>query len=1081
VFPQFPEDGFASLERNILRYWKENDLFRRSIDERPEDRRWIFNEGPPTVNGTPGIHHIISRALKDIFCRYKTMRGYRVERKGGWDTHGLPVEIALEKELGLREKSEIETKVGVAEFNRMARELVYRHINMDGGWNQLTEQMGYWLDLDDPYITCTNDYIESVWWALKEFFAKNLIYRGFKIVPQCPHCETPLSSHELAQGYADVKDPSLYVKVRLTESDDKAVALSLPPGTSILVWTTTPWTLISNVALAVGAGLDYALVRDDQSGEHYILAEARRDALDPEGSWVVMRTLSGSDLVGLRYERLFDYVTVDRDAFYIIAGDFVSTEDGTGVVHIAPAFGQDDYEAARRYDLPVPQPVTGGGRFTDEVTDWAGRTVKTITFEDRIEEGVDREIVAALKGRGLVLRFSHDYIHSYPHCWRCDNPLIYYARDSWFIRTTDYVGAMIEQNNRVNWQPHEIGAGRFGNWLEENKDWSLSRDRYWGTPLPIWVSETDRNDMFAVGSLAELLEGEYEQADGSRVPARDVQADIDLHKPFVDNIVFRRNGSVYRRTPELIDVWFDSGAMPFAQWHYPFENRELFESRHPADFICEAVDQTRGWFYTLHAISTGLFNVASSKNILVNAHVLDKGGRKMSKRLGNTVDPFDMMSKYGADAVRWYMVTASPPWKTILFNEDDIPRTAHAFFRTLINTYNFLALYANIDGFTYTEGRIPVTDRPELDRWILSSLNSTLQRYLEHMDHYDPTRAMRLVIDFTVEGLSNWYVRRNRRRFWKGEMSQDKLAAYQTLHECIDGVVRMMAPLAPFLSEHLYRSLHGTTDRDAAESVHLALLPEVDRASIDETLERRMDRAQRAVALARMLRERARLKVRQPLRRILVPWSSQLELEDFRAVEDIILDELNVKTVEYVEAGASDIVQMKAKANYKTLGPRYGKQMKAVASAVAGLGASEIVELQRSGSLTLTDGSDTFVVFPEDVEVVHEEIEGWLVASEGSITVAVDTELDQELIDEGTARELINRVQNLRKESGLDVTDRIRLSYAAEDDLHAVLASQSGYIMEETLALEFVRGAEQKGTEVDVNGRICWIQVERMS
>lgn len=1081
MFPQFPDEGFAPLEHDILRYWKENDLFRRSVEDRPIDRRWIFNEGPPTVNGSPGIHHIISRALKDLFCRYKTMQGYRVERKGGWDSHGLPIEIALEKELGLKEKSEIETKVGVAAFNRMARDLVYRHINMEGGWNQLTEQMGYWLDLDAPYITCTNDYIESVWWSLKEFFSKGLIYRGFKIVPQCPHCETPLSSHELALGYADVKDPSLYIRIPLSGGDPRRAALGIPDGTSILVWTTTPWTLISNVALAVGADLDYTLVHDQESGRRYLLAEARREALDPDGVWAVEKSFKGTDLRGMRYDRLFDYAPVDRDAFYIVTGDFVSTEDGTGVVHIAPAFGQDDYESARAHDLPIVQPVTGGGRFTEVVTDWAGRTVKTLTFDGRAEEGADREIVAALKERGLVLKFANDYLHSYPHCWRCDNPLIYYARDSWFIRTTAFVGTMIEQNRHINWQPPEIGAGRFGNWLEENKDWSLSRDRYWGTPLPIWINQENRDDMFAVGSVAELLEGEYEEEDGTIRPAVDVAEMLDLHKPFVDRIIFRRNGSVYRRVPELIDVWYDSGAMPFAQWHYPFENRERFESRHPADYICEAVDQTRGWFYTLHAISTGLFGVPSSRNILVNAHVLDRNGRKMSKRLGNTVDPFEMMSKYGADAVRWHMVTGSPPWKTINFNEEDIPRTAHAFFRTLVNTYNFLALYANVDGFTYTEERIQVASRPEVDRWILSHMNTTLSRYREHMDAYDPTRAMRLVVDFTVEGLSNWYVRRNRRRFWKGESSTDKLAAYQTLYEALDGVARMIAPLAPFIAERIYRSLNGTTGRDTSESVHLARIPDVEEGSIDPVLERRMERAQQTVALARMLREKARLKVRQPLRRMLVPYTSRNELEDYQSVEAIVRDELNIKQVEYVEAGTSDVVRMKPKPNYKTLGPRYGKQMKEVAAAVGRMTGGEIIELQRAGSLTLTAGNDTFVVFPEDVEVIHEEMQGWLVASEGTITVALDTELDSELVAEGIAREFINRVQNLRKDSGLEVTDRILLTYSGDDDLRMALEAQRGYIMEETLAEGLVSAELSGGVDVDLNGRLCRIALERAS
>jgi len=1083
MFPQLPERlSYHDHEQDILGFWRKSDIFRRSVESRPADRAWIFNEGPPTVNGVPGIHHVFGRTLKDMFCRYKTMQGYRVARKGGWDTHGLPVEISLEKRLGLKEKGEIETKVGVASFNRMARELVYEHINQPGGWNELTEVMGYWIDLDDPYITCTNEYIESVWWALSEFHRKGLIYRGFKIVPQCPHCETPLSSHELAQGYAEVRDPSLYVKVRIPAGQSTTAGYRIPDTSFFLVWTTTPWTLISNVALAVGADIDYIVALDPENGQHYILAASRRDALDPNGTWQVLHTLKGSDLERLRYERLFDYVPVEKDAFYVTLGDFVSTEDGTGIVHIAPAFGQDDYEVSLRYDLPVLQPVTTGGHFTDVVTDFAGRAVKTIRFDDRVEEGVDKDIVIALKGRGQVLKSSNDYLHSYPHCWRCDNPLIYYARDSWYIRTTQYAGDMIEQNGRINWRPPEIGAGRFGNWLEENKDWSLSRDRYWGTPLPIWVNQENPADIFAVGSIEELMQGEYEHEDGRLAPMGEVADQLDLHKPFVDRVVFRRNGQVYRRTPELIDVWFDSGSMPFAQWHYPFEHREDLPELFPADFIAEGIDQTRGWFYTLHAIATPLFGRPATRNILVNGHVLDGEGRKMSKRLGNTVDPFEMIQKYGADAVRWYMVTSSPPWRPMLFNEADIPRTVIADFTTLNNVYNFFALYANIDGFTYAEERIPVHERAELDRWILSAMNTMIREYRVLMDDFEPTRAMRLVTEFTVEQLSNWYVRRNRRRFWKGEMSADKLAAYQTLYECLNTIARLMAPLAPFLAERTFCNLNGTTKLDAAESVHLALLPEAEEGAIDADLERRMDRAQRTVALARMLREKSRLKVRQPLRRLLIPVAGEAEREDYRAVEEIIKDELNVKSVEYVTAGEdSGIVRVKAKPNFKMIGPKHGKAAKSVAAAITAMDTAQVAELQRMGSLTLTAGNDTFALLPEDIELIHEDIEGWLVASEGTLTVALDTELDEELIREGLAREFVNRVQNLRRDSGLEPTDRIRLSYnASNDTLASALESQREYIMNETLAVEFIPAQAGAMLEVDLNGQACRIAVERV-
>lgn len=1091
MFPQLPERvDYPALERDVLSFWKQNGTFKRSIESRPASNRWVFNEGPPTVNGNPGIHHVFGRTLKDMFCRYKTMRGHRVERKGGWDTHGLPVEIAIEKQLGLKEKSEIETKIGVAEFNRLAREMVYEHINKSDGWNSLTEQMGYWVDLEDPYITCTNNYVESVWWALSQFHQKGLIYRGFKIVPQCPHCETPLSSHELAQGYKDVRDPSLYVKARILEETLPESLRGNGGNTFFLVWTTTPWTLISNVALAVGANINYLLVRNPATEEQFILAEARRAALDPDGVWEVLANVSGSQLERVRYERLFSYVAADTDAWYVVTGDFVSTEDGTGIVHIAPAFGQDDYEVSLKYGLPVLQPVTGSGRFTADVTDYAGRTVKTLTFEDRTEEGTDKEIIIALKHRGLVLKSSNDYLHSYPHCWRCDNPLIYYARDSWFIRTTQYARQMLEQNNTIGWHPPEIGAGRFGNWLEENKDWSLSRDRYWGTPLPIWVNEADPNDIFAVGSVAELMQGEFQQGDGSIVSMADVANQLDLHKPFVDGVIFRRDGKTYRRTPELIDVWFDSGSMPFAQWHYPFENREMIESgeRFPADFIAEGIDQTRGWFYTLHAISTALFGKTSQKNILVNDLILDKDGRKMSKRLGNVVDPFQMMNRYGADAVRWYLTTSAPPWKPRPFNPDDISRTVLSdFFRALVETYKFFVLYANIDGFTYREASLPLAQRAELDRWILSVLATTTQRYTALMDDYEPTKAMRLVSEFTVEHLSNWYVRRNRRRFWKGEMSQDKLAAYQTLYECLTRVCKLMAPAAPFLSEYLYRALNETSAQEAENSVHLALITEAETGTIDPDLERRMARAQGAVALARMLREKSGIKVRQPLRRLLIAVADDTERDDYRRVAGIIMDELNVKGIEYVRAGESDVVKIRAKANFKALGPKFGKRVKEVVALVNGLSQPQIIQLQAEGKLTLGSSDEPIEIGPDDIEIIHEDIEGWLVASQGSITVALDTALDEELRQEGLAREFVNRVQNLRKDSGLEVSDRIQLSFATNDvALQQALESQREYIMAETLAVMFNQAefgqsdSNNGGSEAEINGQPCRIAVARI-
>lgn len=1069
MFPQLSESdklNYSALELEILEFWKEAEIFEKSVETRPDDKTWTFFEGPPTVNGTPGIHHVLSRTLKDMFCRYKTMQGYRVHRKAGWDTHGLPVEIALEKQLGLKEKHEIETKVGVGEFNRRAKELVYGHINKEGGWRALTERIGYWVNMDDPYITCTNNYIESVWWALKQLFDKDRIYKGFKVVPQCPHCETPLSSHELALAYQVVRDPSLFAKIVITPGQKTAHGVEIPENSKFLVWTTTPWTLISNVALAVGPTIDYTMARNPETDETYIFASALREKLDSEKSWVIEAEFKGSDLERIRYERLFDYVPVDKDAFYVALADYVSTEDGTGIVHIAPAFGQDDYEVSRQYDLPVIQPVSPGGRFTEQAGPLAGRMVKTIAFDDRVEEGADKDIVIDMKERDLVLSYAKNYEHSYPHCWRCDNPLIYFARDSWFVKTMEFSDRMVEANKTIRWQTEEIGSKRFGNWLEENKDWALSRDRYWGTPLPIWINENDPSDMFAVGSIEELSQGELER-DGTFVPVSEIADEIDLHKPFVDHVVFRRDGKTYRRTNELIDVWFDSGSMPFAQWHYPFENKDKFEKHFPADFICEGVDQTRGWFYTLHAIGLGIFDSVAYRSVLVNDLVLDDNGKKMSKRLGNIVDPFEVVDKYGADAVRWYMITSSPPWTPMSFREEDLRNVVISdFFRALTNTYSFFALYANIDKFDYSDDPIPLERRAELDRWILSVLNSMIDSYTRLMEDMDPSRSMRLIQEFTVEHLSNWYVRRNRRRFWKGDMSEDKRAAYQTLYECLIGIAKLMAPLAPFLSEKIYRSLSEVSGREEAESVHLSMIPTSDTSVIDTALERRMERAQKAVTLARNLREKSGLKVRQPLRRILIAVASTEEQNDYQLVESIIRDELNVKAVEYVGAGEqSDIVKQKAKPNFKSIGPKFGKDAKKVAGAVAGLSSDQIRELQSTGTLNVSGGGDTFEIHADDIEIVHEDIEGWLVAAEGSVTVALDTELDDELRSEGLAREFVSRVQKLRKDSGFDVTDRIKLLYHADDTLARAIQAQGEYIARETLAIELVESVGDGSSE----------------
>lgn len=818
MFKQLPSQiNYAELEKDILAFWKEHNIFNETLEARKNSPSFSFFEGPPTVNGKPGIHHVMARTIKDAVCRYKTQQGYFVRRQAGWDTHGLPVEIAMEKELGFKDKKDVE-KYGIKQFNDKCKEFVFKNIQMEHGWSYLTARMGYWVNMDDAYITCTNDYIESVWWALKQFFDKGLIYRGFKIMPVSPTLSTPLSSHELAQGYRKVKDPNCYIRLNVISSAIEAVN-----GSKLLVWTTTPWTLFANVALAVNPDIDYVCVvnRYKNEEECLVLAESRLNILD--GDYEIIARFKGSQLVGTKYEQILPYCKIDRNeypnALSVLPADFVTTTDGSGIVHIAPAFGEDDYNIYLAFRLPFLQPVDAFGRFTDELQggneiadvtlpNFSGRTIKTFTYEDgHIEQGSDKDIVILLKQLGRIYRSSNDYEHDYPHCWRTGNPIMYYAREAWFIASSKYKEAMLKNNEAINWHPEEIGNGRFGNWLKEVKDWNLSRDRYWGTPLPLWVNETDSNDIIAVGSIDELRHGIYVSEDGIRTPVSEFN-DIDLHRPFVDNIIFEIDNKVYRRTREVIDVWFDSGAMFFAQFHYPFSNKELFDNNFPGDFIAEGVDQTRGWFYTLHNIATALFNKPAFKNIIVNELILDKKGEKMSKSKGNTVDPFMIMDKYGADATRWYLISSTPPWKTTLFDEDSIAKTVIAdFFRSLTNTYNFFALYANIDNYDGSESQIPYNERPEIDRWIISRLNTLIKNYTEYMDNYDLTKACRAVQEFSVNELSNWYIRRNRRRFWKGVQDNDKIAAYQTLHEVLLTLCSLLAPVSPFIAEDLYQRL----------------------------------------------------------------------------------------------------------------------------------------------------------------------------------------------------------------------------------------------------------------------------------
>ncbi len=1046
--------NFPETELKILKFWKEKKIFEKSISSRNENKTYTFYEGPPTANGKPGIHHVMSRTLKDLVCRYKTLQGYRVERKAGWDTHGLPVEIEVEKKIGIKQKSEV-FEYGIENYNKACRESVFEYLDL---WEKMTTRMGYWVNLESAYITLKNEYIESVWWALKTMFDKGLIYKDYKIVPQDPKSETVLSSHELALGYRETKDPSVYVFFKIKNSDLSRQTLT---DEYFLVWTTTPWTLISNVALAVGTDINYVKIKHND--KIIILAKDRLSVI--EGEYEILQEMKGKELERIEYEQLLKYVTPDKKAFYVTIGDFVSTADGSGIVHIAPAFGQDDYDLSKKYDLPMLQPVTRGGLFTNDVTDFAGKFVKD----------ADNDIIYKLKQEGKLFK-KETIVHSYPFSWRHENvPVIYYARESWFIRTTSIADRMIELNKTINWQPTEVGSGRFGNWLEENKDWALSRDRFWATPLPIWVSED--GDMFPIGSIEELKEGFIEES-GKRISVRDAE-EIDLHKPFVDKIFFEKNGKIYKRTSEVIDVWFDSGAMPFAQYHYPFENKELFEKKFfPADFICEGIDQTRGWFYTLHAIATMLFDNVAFRNIIVNELILDKKGLKMSKTKGNTVDPFQLFEKYGADATRWYLITNSPPWRPTLFDEESLAESQRKFFGTLLNTYSFFALYSNIDKFNFNEELVPYEKRPEIDRWIISKLSSLVKEYTELMDAYDVTKAARAVSNFTIDHLSNWYVRRCRRRFWKSEMNENKLSAYQTLYEALVTVCKLLSPFAPFMAEEIYFNLNSVTKREDFESVHLSSMPKV--VYNDKVLETKMELAQQVVYLTRALRAKANLKVRQPLKKIIVV-VEKTRKDTLKYMQDVILDEVNIKELVVLDDD-SEIVSKSAKANFKSIGPKFGKKVKAAAEAIKSFGKSEISAVESGKNVELNIDGETIIVTPEDIEIISSEIKGWIVESENGVTVAVDTELTNELIEEGLAREFVNRIQNMRKDAGFDVTDRIKIFFSGSEKLIEAINSFRNYVSTETLAESVTAGENSNGSytqEWKIGEFDCIIQIKK--
>jgi isoleucyl-tRNA synthetase len=1039
---------YPETEQEVLKFWSENKIFQKSVESRSPEKSFTFYEGPPTANGKPGIHHVMARTLKDIVCRYKTMRGYRVERKAGWDTHGLPVEIEVEKTLGIKNKSEV-AKFGVEKYNQACRDSVFTYLDL---WEKMTERMGYWIDLKSAYITLTNDYIESVWWALKTLYEKGLIYKDYKIVPQDPKSETVLSMAELALGYRETKDPSVYVLFKLKDKDGH-----------FLVWTTTPWTLISNVALAVGSDVDYVKVLHKE--KKIILAKELLSTLD--GEYEILEEMKGKDLEYTEYEQLLPYVKPNKKAFYVCLGDFVSTDTGSGIVHMAPAFGADDYDLSKKYNLPMLQPVDRGGRFTSEVSDYAGQFVKD----------ADKDIIIKLKTEGKLYK-KETIVHTYPFSWRHqDVPVIYYARESWFIKTTSVAKRMIELNKTINWQPPEVGAGRFGNWLEENKDWALSRDRFWATPLPFWINED--GDIIPIGSIEELKKG-FIVENGKRIPVSEID-DIDLHKPFVDKVLFERDGKIYTRTPELIDVWFDSGAMPFAQYHYPFENKEWFEKKaFPADFICEGIDQTRGWFYTMHAIATMLFDNVAYKNLIVNELILDKNGMKMSKSKGNTVDPFILFEKYGADATRWYLVTNSPPWRPTLFDEEGLLEVQRKFFGTLLNTYAFFALYANIDEFENKQPQFSLSKREEIDRWILSKLNSLVESNIKLMDEYEVTKAARAISEFTIDHLSNWYVRRCRRRFWKSEMNENKLAAYQTLYECLVTVSKLIAPFAPFLSEELFRNLNSVTKSEKLDSVHLSDFPV--SGEIDKELEQKMGRAQQVVYLVRAIRAKSNLKVRQPLKKLIVVVEKNMKVA-LSKMKDVILEEVNIKEIEMLDDD-SMLVHKSAKANFKSIGPKFGKNVKAVAERIKNLTAAEIASIENGELVNFNIDGENLSVGKDDVEILSEQISGWIVENEGGVTVAVDTQLTPELVSEGLAREFVNRIQNMRKDAGFQVTDKIQIAFSGNSEFETAINSFTNYIALETLADKIETKVELNGGFVQdwkIGGDDIKIKIEKVS
>ena len=1106
-FPEYKGLNLPNVAKEMLEYWAENSIFEKSVTTREGNKPFVFFEGPPSANGLPGVHHVLARAIKDIFPRYKTMKGFQVKRKAGWDTHGLPIELGVEKELGIT-KEDIGRTITVEEYNAACRTAVMRYTDI---WNDLTQKMGYWVNMDDPYITYEPKYMESVWWLLKQIYEKNLMYKGYTIQPYSPKAGTGLSSHELNQPgtYQDVTDTTVVAQFKAIK-DTLPDFLQNEGDIYFLAWTTTPWTLPSNTALTVGAKIDYVLVDTfnqytfeptkvilaknlvgKQFGGKKNIQVEDVDKLNEYNSgdkkipFHVVKEFKGKDLLEIRYEQLLDYVLPHnnpQDAFRVIAGDFVTTEDGTGIVHTSPTFGADDALVAKQASPEIPPMLIKDendnlvplvdlqGKFVKELGEFGGKYVKNEYYKEgeAPEKSIDVELAIKLKEENKAFKVEK-YKHSYPNCWRTDKPILYYPLDSWFIKVTDVKERMHELNKTINWKPASTGEGRFGNWLANANDWNLSRSRYWGIPLPIWRTE-DKKEEICIGSVAELKQ-EIQKSIEAGILAEDIFADfevgnmtdenyatLDLHKNIVDQIVLvSPSGKPMERESDLIDVWFDSGSMPYAQWHYPFENKELIDNNtsYPADFIAEGVDQTRGWFYTLHAIGTMVFDSVAYKNVVSNGLVLDKNGQKMSKRLGNAADPFEVLSTYGADATRWYMISNANPWDNLKFDKDGIEEVKRKFFGTLYNTYSFFSLYTNIDGFSYAEEDVPLHERPELDRWILSELHTLIKKVDKFYEEYEPTKAARAISGFTQDYLSNWYVRLSRRRFWKGDYQQDKISAYQTLYTCMLTIAKIGAPIAPFFMDKLYLDLNAVSQKENFESIHLADFPLFEESYIDKSLERKMEDAQTISSLVLSLRAKEKIKVRQPLQKIMIPVENEEQKASILAVANLIKHEVNIKEIELLE-DASDILVKQIKPNFKTLGPKFGREMKSIANSIRNFSKEEISKIELDGKIPIELDGKMINLELSDVEISSKDIEGWLVANEGAITVALDVTISEELRKEGVARELINRIQNARKDRGLEVTDKIKLTVLKFEDLEESINKNKEYIMSETLTEELV-------------------------